>query len=271
MKNIFLFFLILGIFLKNIKGEVKEVGCLIWKNSFLKIQKHKISETNQPFIFTVASKQEIGYISIGFFSKPNAFEDSTSIIGFPPNNFLQLKNHTQKIKQKTIFGETFQKIEYNKIDGIFLYTFKMNSSIFNEKNFLIFSQNNKENPIIKNDSIYIPKHNFLSNFRFFQLNLTSNSIPICNPKLNIPGRITTVHSSIFILTNFIYIFVLFLFVKYRNDQPFKSRFLGPHIALLSNYLNFIFEFTFGILSYETTSNVYCILRAFLTFGAIQFG
>ena len=216
-------------------SNITPVGCLVWRNSFIKIDKETISPSKIGFIFTVHSRQSLGWISIGIFSKPNYFDDSTSILAYLPNNFVQLKNHTTQAKkeEKTIFGETFQNKQFNLIDGIYAFAFKMNSTSLRNKNFFIFSQSLSD-PQMINGTIEIPKHTKFSKFFNFQLN-SSHSIPICEPELNMAGRILAQHygSLIFGVTGYIVLGLLFL--GFRNKQPMKSRYIGPYIMIGSLY------------------------------------
>eukprot|EP01080_Neovahlkampfia_damariscottae_P006536 gene6536-10543_t len=251
-----------------INTEVIEVGCIIWENTFLKIDKNL--KTQDEYIFTVHTRQWNGYIGVGIFSKPNFFDDSTSIIAYLPNNFIQLKNHTKQMKKKTIFGESFQG-KYDTLDGTYTFGFIMNSSDLIGKNYFAFSKNENSNPLTINGSIIIPKHYTFSKYYHLQLNSTNNFIPVCRFGLNISARITTYHPSIFIITMIFHIFLFFLDLTFMNQQPFKSRFISPYIGIAANYVNTVMEFIFSIVTFEQSSKIYCTLSILFSYAPIQAG
>jgi len=254
-----------------LEGNVLELGCLLWRNSFVLIQKQTVTNSQEEFIFVIHSKQSKGWMSIGIFSKPNKFEDSTTIVGYLPNNFLQLTNHTTEVKQKTIFGATFQNQLFNQIDGTFTFAFKMNSTDLEGKNYIAFSQNIYEAPTETNGTISIPKHYSFSNFRYFEFNTTNIYIPFCRFGLGIPGRIGSFHwTSVSIVCCF-YIFIGYLCLMYKDKQPFKSRFVGPWIALGSVYFNVCIEHYYAIVPIEKSRDLYCILSGFFAFAPLQTG
>ena len=261
--------MLLSILPLMLEGNVLELGCLLWRNSFVLIQKQKVTNSQEEFIFVIHSKQSKGWMSIGIFSKPNKFEDSITIVGYLPNNFLQLTNHTTEVKQKTIFGATFQNQLFNQIDGTFTFAFKMNSTDLEGKNYFVFSQNIYETPTETNGTISVPKHHSFSKFQYFELNGTNHKKPVCRNGLNISARITGTHPISYALMLIFYCTMWFLMIYFRNDQPFKSRFAGPFFASFAVSSNLVIEFIFGILPYEQSSPNYCIIVGFLTYGILQ--
>ena len=267
IKTLTLLLLLLIFMNSHAQQKLSHLDCIIWKNSYVSIEKQRISSSEINLIFIVRSRQATGWISVGFFSKPNYFEDSTNIMAFLPNNFVEFTNHST-ISNKTIFGETFQKRDINLIDGTFSFAFKMNFSQLKNKNYLAFAQNSYNSPTITNGIINIPKHQIFSNFMYFDLNSTK-SIPICIPELNLSGRIVSQHYIGFILGLICYIILGLLYVMFRDHEPFKSRFIGPYIALGSVTFNLFIETILIVLPYEKTSKAFCILVPFFSFGSLQ--
>jgi hypothetical protein len=214
----FLFLLILF----HIYTCQKQTGCVLWRNTFVKIE----NETNQILVFTVHSKQRTGWLSLGLFSSKTNFSSSTSIVAFNNEKFLQLENHTKVQTKKTIFSETMTNRFFNLIDGMITFSFKMNISNLVGKNYFRFSINTEELPIqLSNDSYSIPKHSILSPALYFDFG-TREPIPNCADNLDVPYRIFAYHPSIFIFVCICYIILCCLFITFRDEQPFKSRFIG---------------------------------------------
>jgi hypothetical protein len=217
-----------------------EIGCILWKNTFVKIEKQIISESQTSYIFIVHSKQRTGYMSIGFFSKPHMFEDSILVVGYLPNNVIELKNHTIQVSQKKIFGERVRDENYNRIDGTLSFTFTLNATHVDQKNYFAFAQNKLKTPYETNGTINIPKHWKFSEYRYFEFNATKFSVPICRYGLNVASRITVANTPAYIATLLFYT-TLFLFIIFRDEQPFKSRFAAPYIALFCGTLSDFIE------------------------------
>eukprot|EP01080_Neovahlkampfia_damariscottae_P006515 gene6515-10523_t len=249
--------------------ETTEIGCVLWENSFVKIYQHVISKSQTSYIFRAHSRQRNGYFSIGIFSQQHVFEDYIGVIGYLPNNVFQLKNHTEKVSQKTIFGETVQDEVFNSLDGTFTFAFLLNASDVETKNYIAFSQNFYETPTEKNTSISIPKHSSFSSFKYFQFNSTKYNIPICRFGLNISARISATHPAAYITTICFLIFVFLLYIQFHNDQPFKSRFVAPYFSFFANFVNFFTEELFSQLNYETSSHIYCIMTPFIGYASLQ--
>eukprot|EP01080_Neovahlkampfia_damariscottae_P012280 gene12280-5863_t len=174
MKIFLLLILLLNVWITT--TQVTEIGCILWEDTFMRVEKHQVANSREEFIFTVHTRQWNGYIGVGIFSKPEIFDDSTSIIAYLPNNFIQLKNHTEIMKKKIIFGETFQG-KFDIIDGTYTFAFVMNSTNLVGKNYFAFSKNEHSNPMIKNGTAIIPKHKIFSEFKYLELNRTDNFIP----------------------------------------------------------------------------------------------
>jgi hypothetical protein len=94
-----------------------QIGCLPWRNSYITIDNETKSFSNEVLIFTLQSRQSKGWLGIQISSNENNFNSSISVVGFFPNKFVQLTNHTQEVN-KTIFSENFLKVLFNSIDGI---------------------------------------------------------------------------------------------------------------------------------------------------------
>jgi hypothetical protein len=231
----------------------------------VKIEKEIISESQTSYIFIVHSKQRTGYMSIGFFSKPHIFD----VVGYLPNNVVELKNHTAQVSQKTIFGERVRDENYNRIDGTFSFTFSLNATHVDQKNYFAFSQNILKTPYETNGTINIPKHWKFSDYRYFEFNATKFSVPICRYGLNVASRITVANTPAYIATLLFYITLFILFIIFRDEQPFKSRFAAPYIALFCVFVNFVSEEVYSQIYYENTVKVFCIAVPFITYASLE--
>jgi hypothetical protein len=261
--KIFVFLLIQIFFHFNV-GQ-KQTGCVIWRNTFVKIE----NETNQVLVFKVHSKQRSGWLSLGLFTSETNFSSSTSIIAFNPENFLQLQNHTIIQNEKTFFSEGMPNKLFDLIDGMLTYSFKMNSSDLIGKNFFRFAINTVEPPTkISNFSFSIPKHEILSPPLYFDFN-NRNPIPNCADNLDVPYRIFAFHPVSFVIVCIIYIIIACLFIAFRDEQPFKSRFIGPYISLIAIYINLCAEFMDTLITHEFKSKYYCILYPLVQYGSLQ--
>eukprot|EP01080_Neovahlkampfia_damariscottae_P012037 gene12037-5434_t len=236
-----------------------QIGCILWENTFALIHKNEIPNSQPQYIFTVHSRQTKGWMGFNIFTKKENFEDSIGVVGYFPNNILELKNHTSIVEKNRIFGQIVQNMLFNSIDGTFTFAFKLNASEVEGKNYFAFSQNIYQSPDTNNGSLTIPKHYSYSSIQFLQLNSTNNYIPVCRMGLNIPGRIATYHTAGYITTVVIYIFVFFLLINFKNDQPLKSRFTGPYICLAAVFFNLVFEQIFAMTTFEKSSPNYCII------------
>eukprot|EP01080_Neovahlkampfia_damariscottae_P006516 gene6516-10524_t len=244
--------------------EPREVGCIIWENTFVSIDN---SQTDGNFIFTVHSRENRGYMSLGIYSKPNYFDDSIAVLAYLPNKFIQMKNHTLQASKNTFFEAQFTNMLYDSIDKTITFKFKMNSSDLYNKNYFAFSHS-IEKPVEKNGTIVIPKHQKYSSFRYLQLNSTKNLIPVCRFGTNIAARAGVLHPIVYVVFNLMYISTGLIYIYFMYDYPFKSRFAGPFFALGGLYVNLIEEFFFTILTYEQSSKYYCLMTAYFSYSSI---
>jgi hypothetical protein len=259
--------LILFFILFSFVATQTQIGCLLWRNTFLKIENETNSNSNKVIIFTLFSRQYQGWVGVTLSSKEHNFEDSISIVGYLPNNIIQLKNHTQ-ITKKTIFSEGFLNQVANFQDGIFSFSFKMNVSEIIDKPFFYFANTGQAMPSnLLNDSDILLMHHVFSSTRFFELN-KKNFIPVCIQQMNLPNRGSGASLISFVIFCFIYLGIGFLFLQYKDEQPFKSRFAGPFITLTSLYFNNWLEFFPTIFTVEDFSKMYCIHRM-LTYSCIH--
>jgi hypothetical protein len=218
----------------------------------------------------VKSRQSsAGYIGIGAFKKPNEFENSFQVIAYTDSMLIQLTNHTQ-IVTKTIFNEEFDKPLYNRIDGILSFNFYINISEVNGKDYFYFAQNENQIPVKTNETFFIPNHKITSEVLYFPLNSTG-FLPECNAELNSPGRLLSQNWRIFIPTSLFYFFVAFLMLLFKDEQPLKSRFVGPLFMLFGVYVNLIGEFIPSLTTFEETSKFYCEITAYLVYLSLQIG
>jgi hypothetical protein len=142
------------------------------------------------------------------------------------------------------------------------------SELKDKKNFRI-ALNSKEAPVeFGNQTFKIPKHEEYSDPMYFDFR-TKAPVPNCATKLNMASRILAQHSSIFIVTSICYFAIGFLYVSFRNEQPLKSRFLGPLIALGAIYLNLCSEFLNILIDFEFSSKIICIAIPFFAYAFLQ--
>eukprot|EP01080_Neovahlkampfia_damariscottae_P007824 gene7824-12297_t len=229
----------------------------------------KQNRSPEVFRFEVHSRQSSGWLSVSLFSEKSKFENSITIFGYKPNNFLQLQNHTTISTKNIFFDATIKDKVYNTIDGIFAFSFKVNATDLENRNFLVLSNNLDETPFMKSNHTIIPRHDSYSSYKYIQWNFTNTQLPICQNALNISGRIYGQHygGMIFALTMYILLGVGFL--KCKDYQPFKSRFVGPFISLGAVYFNLVVEHVYVLIDYETNSRIYCYLTPFLAFALLQ--
>eukprot|EP01080_Neovahlkampfia_damariscottae_P006670 gene6670-10834_t len=266
-----LFTVVLSLKLSSGYAQILDLGCHIWKNSWIKIQQNNNFERS--FTFTVNSKPRNGWIGVGFFSKKDDFSSSFSVIGYLPNNFLQLQNHTDVTKEKTIFDYKFQDDLYNTIDQKVTFSFKLNSTKLLGKNYILLSQSTEASPVAYNNTTHIPRHNSMSNYIKFEFNVSKTSENknhlLCVDELNLAGRIMSANWYTFAFGTIFYVSLFILVVAFRNDQPLHSRFVSPHITIFAYYTNFISERIYSMLDIETSSKIYCELGAFIGYAAVQ--
>jgi hypothetical protein len=261
--NSFLVFILIT----NIACEI-QIGCFPWRNSYIMIENETKSFSNEVLIFTLQSRQSNGWLGIQITSNPNNFNNSISIVGYLPNKFVQLTNHTKEVN-KTIFSENFLKLLFNSIDGIYSYSFKMNVSELKDKKFLRIALNSRAVPSeVGNQTFQIPKHEDFSKPIYFDFQ-TKTPVPICATKLNMASRILAQHPSIFIVTSIFYFVLGFLYVSLRNEQPLKSRFLGPMIGLCAIYMNLCTEYMNILIDFEFSSKIMCIVIPYFAYAFLQ--
>jgi hypothetical protein len=264
-NKIILFLLILH--LNIISSQFTQIGCILWENTFLKIENETNSPTNNVLIFSLYSRQFQGWVGVTMTSKEHNFNNSISVIGYKPDNILQLKNHIE-LTSKTIFSEGFFNKDAMSIDGIYSFIFRINVSEVVDKNFFYFAKT--ETPMtsdLLNSSINIPIHYSFSKARYFDLRV-NNFIPVCHPQMNISGRLFSQYPVLFVAMSFIYIALGLVFLQYKDDQPFKSRFAGPFITLFALYFDLSLELYTTVVTTEDFSKVFCVQRI-LSFTCIQ--
>jgi hypothetical protein len=248
----------------NFHAEDIPIGCILWRNSFIQFSKN----TQEKYFFIkVASRQRFGYIGFAAQEIPNKFENSFQILAFTETKLTQLTNHTQ-IVNKTIYNEFFDNLLFNKIDGILSFNFYVNISELEGKNFFSFAQNERELPQKFGNFSFIPKHEQVSNFKFFLLNSTGNQLG-CNDQLYISGRLMSQYQELFVVACFLYLLIAVLLIAFRNHQPLKSRFIGPHIVLFSLYVNLIGEIIPTMFTFEESSKYFCIFTAYIVYLAFH--
>eukprot|EP01080_Neovahlkampfia_damariscottae_P006664 gene6664-10829_t len=153
------------------------------------------------------------------------------------------------------------------------FSFKLNSTELVGKNYILLSHNTHSAPFVQNNITHIPRHNSFSHYINFEFNVSKISENknhlLCVKELNLAGRIMSSNLYTCLFGMFFYVAILVISIIFRNDQPFRSRFFGPHITIFAYYINLISERIYSILDIETSSKVYCELGAFIGYAAAQ--
>jgi hypothetical protein len=244
-------------------GHAQDI-CILWKNSFVKIEKSQNFST-----LTVKSRQDKGWLGVRFSSAKISFETSFSVIGIFKSNILQFKNHTESDKNLNFFDSSIPNTVNDFFDRIFTFSFKMNNTEFDTKKYLQFAISESDFTYSQNNSI-LPRHDSISDPIYFELNSTEK-YPPCSEELNIPGRALAYHWASYWSGVVVYISIGLLFIIFKNDQPLKSRFIAPLISLFALTLNLFGEYLYGIISYESSTKFFCLITAFLNYTVIQVG
>jgi hypothetical protein len=266
MTNFFwLFTTVLFLSFSSFHSEEVPIRCIPWMNSLIHISKNS---KEKYFFIKIKSRQSFGYLGIAATESPNKFENSFQIIASTAETkLIQMTNHTQEVN-KTIYNEFFDKLLFNKLDGILSFNFYVNTSELEGKKNFYFVQNEKELPQRIGNSFLIPKHVKTSDLKFLMLNSTENLLD-CNEDLYISGRLMSQYQELFILACLIYLFIEILLIAFRNYQPLKSRFIGPHLVLFSLYVNLIGEFIPTIFTFESSSKYYCGITPYIVYLAFH--
>jgi hypothetical protein len=242
--------------------------CIIWRNSFLEITQTTPNINETVLSCRVRSRQTTGWIGVGFSKSDKSFENSIFILSYLPGTVLVLKNHTELDKSEKLNEFTTKQSLGDIIDGIYEFSFNINSTLVLEKNFIFFANNEDSLPPFSNNSEF-PKHKAFS--KPIYLNLLNKNIefPACEKNLNSPGRAISRHWIGYLMDSIFSIIVMLLFVYFRNDQPLKSRFAAPLIGIVCLTLNCFSYFWSGSLTYEEHSVQICKITGFLSYPLVQ--
>eukprot|EP01080_Neovahlkampfia_damariscottae_P012432 gene12432-6184_t len=202
-------------------------------------------------------------------STNNSLENSISFIGYHPDKIIFLTNHTTVESLDKIDSFVYVRNFNYRFDGIMSFKVTLNESMILGKNKITIGQNYNFLPTWTNETT-ISKHSGVSSYLNFQLDLPEHKYPFCNDNLNLPGRILAMHWSIYLASAFILSFFGLFFVYFRNEQPLKSRFVGPLYCIIGTHLDLIGEFIFGLFPYEQSAYWVCSYYAFFLYAAIQF-
>jgi hypothetical protein len=265
MKQMFKGFLLLTLIMLVFADQTP---CIIWKNSFIKItpQTSNINQTTLSVI--VKSRQFSGWYGVGFSKSKTSLEDSIFILNQFPNNLILLKNHTQRDDEKKIFDFHSEQNLKNSIDGIFTFSFNMNSSLILERRYVFFSLSEESVPFFTNSST-IPIHSTHSSGRYFDLNNLESDYPSCGDEINIAGRILGRNWIGFAFGTLVCMIYCLAYVYFRNDQPLKSRFFAPILLVVSMQVNLFSEFLFGYFTFEESTGFFCQITGFISYSSIQ--
>jgi hypothetical protein len=66
-----------------------------------------------------------------------------------------------------------------------------------------------------------------------------------------------------------YMLLSFIYLYFSNDQPLKSRFVAPFVAVFAMYWNLLGEFLVAIIDYEKSTHFICLINGFLIYSMIQ--
>jgi hypothetical protein len=262
LLSFFLFFLV----------ESVPTPCIIWKNSFVEITPSTTNINNTKLFIKVKTRQTKGWISVGVSKSNNSFQDSLFIVALIPNQILVFKNHTEIDTIDKIFDISLTQNLRDTIDGLYSFSFSLNSSQIIEKNFIFFASNESPPRIgfnSLNQNLTLPKHNDFSTPRFFDLKDTNIEYPVCDQDLNFPGRILARNWITFSIGTTISVALIVLYVYFRNDQPLKSRFVAPIIGTIGLTLNLSAEFFLSMFTFEEQTVSKCKHLGFLIFPFVQ--
>ena len=223
---------------------------------------------NKILFINIKFKQKSGFVGFVALKKSEDFTNSFSFVASAPNTFVQLTNHTKILSTKTIFGETFENYESNQIDGVLSMNFKVNSSEILDKTYFHFIGNPNERITINNGTITIPKHTITGDERFFSINSPISKLQ-CSDKIFYPGRFFAVHWSLLLLLSCYYILIFYLFLSFKDQQPFKSRFIAPYFTLFASYFNLMSEAFTDSITHEQFSKIYCPYINFFVYPGVQ--
>jgi hypothetical protein len=261
MRSITIFFILV---LMNFTHQQEPMACFLWKNSFVQI----FRESPSSLKFLVYSRQRNGWMGVQILKEKGNYENSIGVVSNYPDQIIELKNHTQLSTDKRIFGETVNKDWKLFVDGVFSFSFSLNTSIISPKSFIYLAHNLNSVPSKINNQTVIPKHDNMGTENIFFINQT-NPNPECNEDLNIPGRIFASHWSIYLVTCLMYLFLSFIYLYFSNDQPLKSRFVAPFVAVFAMYWNLLGEFLIEITDYEKSTHFICLINGFIIYTMIQ--
>ena len=260
--------LVLFFFLFHLSQQEVPVACFLWKNSFVKITAN--SPEKQILTFSVKSLQRDGWMGVQILSNPLSFNKGFGVLGGYPNQIYQLQNHSNLTpkNEKIIFNEKIENKWQLVVDGVLSYSFQINSTDLPNINYIYLANNPKQKPIGNDSHITVLKHEGISNQKILILNGT-NPLPECNNELNLPGRSLALHWSIYLITSTFYILIGYAFLQFSNDQPFKSRFISPFIAIICLYFNLFGEYLTYSVYYEHVTHYLCIINGYLIYSMLQ--
>jgi hypothetical protein len=263
MKVIFLIFinLLLTCF-------CQKIPCLIWRNSFLEISTNFEIKNETVLSCRVRTLQTKGWMAVGFSPSNSSLENSLLILASLPENFYILKNHTGQSQSELISEVKKEQSLSDIIDGIYEFSFKINSSVVAEKNFVYFASNEEVIPPFSNFSL-IPKHKSFSKPMYLNLKNKNELFPFCEKNLNLQGRLVSRYWFGYSLDLMFSIFIFILMIYFRNDQPLKSRYLAPKIGIICLACNCFSFFLTSTLSFEEQSVKGCIITGFITYPMVE--
>jgi hypothetical protein len=248
----------------------QKIPCFPWRNSFVKIQPSPAAHLNESTVsLIVKSTQKNGWLSIGFSENSTSFENSIFILVYLPDKLFILKNHTQKEETNKIFNVDTTQTFGNKVDGIFTFSFQMNGSLLQDKKFLYFAQNEHSLTAPDNQSLSIPPHTTNSGPIFIDFMNPKAIYPLCLDKLNLPNRVLNNHWVFYVLGTLFCITLCLLFFILRNEQPLKSRFIGPVFGFLMYGLSLSADFWQMQYNFDVYTHYGCFIQIFITYPMIQ--
>jgi hypothetical protein len=235
------------------------IPCIIWRNSFIKVE----SIINQTVYVRVRTLQTKGWFSVGF-SSNESLKDSIFIFFNLPNQFFYFKNHTEitTSQNEFFYTKTIQNWA-DVLDGVSSFGFTVNMSTINKK-FVYFANHE----LLSKDNQTLKHQHFTSRPFFFDLS-EDKDYPLCEDRMNKTGRLMASNFGLFFIANAVYVFLLFNYVYFRNDQPLKSRFIAPFTGVLCIQLNLLSDTFGGYFDYESYHKYLCISAGFFSYPMVQ--
>jgi hypothetical protein len=144
----------------------------------------------------------------------------------------------------------------------------MNGSLLQDKKFLYFAQNEHSLAAPDNETL-IPPHTSNSGPIVMDFMNPKAIYPLCLDKLNLPNRVLNNHWVFYVLGTLLCITLCLIFFTLRNEQPLKSRFIGPVFGFLMYGLSLSADFWHMQYNFDIYTHYACFIQIFITYPMIQ--